>query len=481
MEVSFNEGLTWTPIWTTNDVTVPAGSWYITTIDLADFGYTSGDAIFSAHKTDAYGWAAYFDDWYIGPADMPTSNLAISTPIEIPAGLDKANMTESEINAIIDGNEMLSYTSLASSVDTRNIRAFETFKVSLDDIFSGNTEDTFYDYETAETLVEGTEYVAKVESVYTTGISDPMYYTFTYHACDYYNSVADFTAERVMGTMDVALAWTNDDADVDADAFIGTNVYRDGELIDFVPAGTETYTDDQVASGTYNYCVTQLYESDAQSCEVCGEVIMTAGGYVNGFVTSFDPADVPIEGATVAMVGETDSYVFTTDSTGYYEGEVVEGTYTYTVSAPEYETQELADVFIDFGATVTNDFALLEHPYPVGEVVATELSDNAVQVNWSGQGTDVTEEWLIYDNDALVYDGIGAEAADYSLIWASKWEPAELTEYGTGYVTKVAVYQINIPCSKLSKRSKGYVWRRNDSTLLTGCNRRTGRWCMEHY
>ena len=40
---------------------------------------------------------------------------------------------------------------------------------------------------------------------------------------------------------------------------------------------------------------------------------------------------------------------------------------------------------------------------------------------------------------------IGAEVLDYSLIWASKWVPADLTAYDTGYVTKVAVNQYSDP------------------------------------
>jgi len=40
------------------------------------------------------------------------------------------------------------------------------------------------------------------------------------------------------------------------------------------------------------------------------------------------------------------------------------------------------------------------------------------------------------------FGGIGAEAADYSLIWGSKFVPSQLTDYSTGYVTKVSVNQL---------------------------------------
>ncbi len=51
-------------------------------------------------------------------------------------------------------------------------------------------------------------------------------------------------------------------------------------------------------------------------------------------------------------------------------------------------------------------------------------------------------EWLLYDIDNQGFGGIGAEAADYSIIWASKFVPDQLTDYAPGYVTKVAVSQV---------------------------------------
>ena len=297
-----------------------------------------------------------------------------------------------------------------------------------------------WDYEANEALVEGQTYHAEVAAVFTTGISDKAEYYFTYYPCTYFDGPASVTADVVVGTMDVLVSWTAVASNVTGDDVVGVNVFRDGELIAMVPVGTEFYVDEQLDAADYEYCITNLYDSEAQSCQVCDMVTVTPGGYVNGYVTEFATGD-PIEGASVALNGATDSYVFTTDDDGYYEGEVVAGTYDYTASAATYQSEMLDDVFIDFGVTVSQDFMLKEFPYPVGEVIATEINDNSVFVNWSGQGTG-TSEWLIYDDDVQVYGGIGAEAADYSLIWASKWVPAQLTEYGTGYVTKVSVYQM---------------------------------------
>lgn len=364
IEISVDEVI-WTEIWSSDDDDKSDYTWYETTLDLADLGYTEGDVKFRIIKEDDEGDWYWFDELYIGPAELPAATVAISTPGVLPEGMDKTNFDAAIVMANVT---MLPNNLLASTVNSESNRSLENFKVSLDDVFSGNTTDEFYDYEVEETLVEGEEYEAKVEVLYTTGISEAMYYTFIYHACAYYNAAADFTATRVDGTMDIALAWTNDDSDVDE--FIGTNVFRDGEFVAFVEVGTETYTDEVLASGDYEYCVTQVYFSDAESCEVCDEVTMTPGGFVNGFVTTGCGTDDPIEGATVAIIGGTDSFIFTTDATGYYEGEVVEGTYDYSVSMEAYETQTLEGVVIDFGATVVNDFVLLEYPYAIAEVVA---------------------------------------------------------------------------------------------------------------
>ncbi|MCB2208358.1 MAG: carboxypeptidase regulatory-like domain-containing protein [Bacteroidetes bacterium] len=318
-------------------------------------------------------------------------------------------------------------------------RSLNSYKVWLDDVLSGEPTEEMWDYEANEPLVEGQTYYAEVASVFTTGISDRVGYMFTYYPCTYFDGPTSVNADVVIGTMDALVTWTAVASNVPGDDVVGVNIFRDGVLIDMVPVGTNFYLDEQLDAADYEYCITNVYESEAQSCQVCDMVTITPGGYVNGYVTEFATGD-PIEGATVALNGSTDSYVFTTDEDGYYEGEVVAGTYDYTASAATYQSEMLEDVFIDFGVTVSQDFMLKEFPYPVGEVIATELNDNSVLVNWSGQSTG-TSEWLIYDADVLGFDGIGAETAAYSLIWGSKWVPAQLTEYGTGYVTKVAVYQ----------------------------------------
>ena len=325
-------------------------------------------------------------------------------------------------------------------------RAFETYKVFLDGTLLGEVTETEYQHGGfGEMLVDGDVYTTGVAAVFTTGQSPTAEFTWLYVACENYFAPTAFTAEQTIGTLDVVLNWTNVDAAA-LDTISALRVYRNGEELtelDFTAGAVETYMDEELEFGSYTYCLTYVYDSGAETCVdgVCSEeVIITGGGYVNGTVTAFD-GGAAIDGASVMIFNEDYSFEFTTDLNGFYEGEVVDGVYDYMVSAATFESQELEAVTITFGETVTNDFSLLEFPYAVSGVVATELTDNAVLVNWGAQAP-VVSEWLVYDNDVMGFGGIGAESGAYSLTWASKFVPAQLTEYGMGYVTKVSVYQL---------------------------------------
>ncbi|MBZ0243956.1 MAG: carboxypeptidase-like regulatory domain-containing protein, partial [Bacteroidales bacterium] len=325
-------------------------------------------------------------------------------------------------------------------------RSFEFSKVFLDGQLVTETTDNEYQYDVAN-LTPYETYTAGVAAVYSTGQSTTEEFDFIYVPCGDYDTPTAFTAEQTIGTLDVVLNWTNVDAAA-LDTIAGVVVYRNGEEyadLDFEDGVVASFTDEDLEFGTYNYCLTYVYDSGAETCQgvVCSEdVVVTGGGYVNGTVTAFD-GGAAIEGATVLVFNDDFSFEFTTDLLGYYEGEVIDGTYDYAVSATAFESQLLEDVTITFGETVTTDFQLLEFPYPVSSVMATEVNDNSVLVDWGAQ-VPVVSEWLVYDADVLGFSGIGAEVADYSLIWASKFVPAQLTEYGTGFVTKVSVYQYDL-------------------------------------
>jgi len=320
-------------------------------------------------------------------------------------------------------------------------RSFEAYKVFLGGTLLGEVTETEYQHGGfGETLVDGETYTTGVAAVFTTGQSATAEFTWLYVACDNYDAPSAFTAEQIVGTLDAELNWTNVDAAA-LDTISALRIYRNGEAyaeLDFTAGAVDTYLDEELEFGTYNYCLTYIYDSGAETCVggVCSEdVVITGGGYVNGTVEAFD-GGAPISGATVNIFNDDYSFEFTTNASGYYEGEVVDGTYDYLVEAATFESQLLEAVTITFGETVTNDFQLLEFPYPVGNVVATEMTDDAVQITWGEGGGGSIAEWLFYDDGTNV-DGIGGPAV---FSWAIKFDPAQLTDYAGASLTKIAIY-----------------------------------------
>ena len=396
----------------------------------APYDYVPGSHFYSSDITQ-FGFTA----WEPG---FPVNGMirAIGVESAVPAQLVENSEipAESEIQPELTMLDAPVYVADPTWAVANNAgdRSLEGFKVWLDDVLSGEPTVAWWDYEANEALVEGQTYHAEVASVYTTGISAKEEYYFTYYPCTYFDGPTSVTADVVIGTMDALITWTPVASNVSGDDVVGVNVFRDGELIAMVPVGTNFYVDEQLGAADYEYCITNFYQSEAQSCQVCDMVTVTPGGYVNGYVTEFATGD-PIEGAQVLMVAGGDPYFFTTDATGYYEGEVVAGTYDYVASASGYASETLEDVLVDFGTTVSQDFMLKEFPYPVGEVIATEINDNSVLVNWSGQGGGGGDEiYLDFEDgmpDGFLVSDDRMDVADGNLVM----DGDGLLNYASGY------------------------------------------------
>ncbi len=160
---------------------------------------------------------------------------------------------------------------------------------------------------------------------------------------------------------------TADKAAKAAPVVIGTNVYRDGEMIAFVPVPDTFLLDMNLEPGYYDYCVTKVYSAD-------------------------------------------------------------EGLHTWTSC--------------EDGTCVLDVLVPEDCIAPVNLTAEDLLGDGyTATLNWEAYIVTISE-WLQYDIDVQGFGGIGAEAADYSLIWASKFVPEDLTVYSPGFVTKVAVSQL---------------------------------------
>ncbi|MCO5266611.1 MAG: choice-of-anchor J domain-containing protein [Lentimicrobium sp.] len=308
-------------------------------------------------------------------------------------------------------------------------RSFVNYKVFHDGVLVAEVEDSQYQYGTnGEALVDGETYLAEVATVYSTGQSARAAYTWTYIACDNYAVPGSFTAAQVEGTLDVAINWTIPTIPVGEDQIDFARITRDGEVI--AEVATAGYLDEDLALGTYEYCITFVYESGAETCPatLCETVDVTGGAFVNGNVKEAAYlGGNNIAGASVVLTNDDDNSIvfsFVTDASGNYSGEVLAGTYNYEVTAEGYITATLEGVSVPTTATVTRNFELMEFPAPVELVVATELSDAAVQVTWRTPGTILFEPTTENFNNGM--------PADWTIVsggtTADTWEL--VTSYG---------------------------------------------------
>lgn len=298
-------------------------------------------------------------------------------------------------------------------------------------------------------LVAGETYFAEVAKKYETGNSARINYTWTYLPCDSFPGNDGMMASYVEGTANNMVIWdalsaveTINGTDFEV---MGTNIYRNDVMVDFVAIGTSLYLDTDVAPGAYIYCTEVVYSLDEgdhewNSCSMtCAaevvvpiEIVETVTGYVYDAITND-----PIANAILTLDGVTD-YTIYTDETGMYSQLVVVGDYDYNVVAGGYIAQDLLDVAVVYGTPVVNDFYMNEFPFAVANVHAEELSDSKVNVTW---GEQAAEAWFQYDVDDMQYGGIGSATGAYSLTWAIKVMPADLAELASAMVTKVEVAQ----------------------------------------
>ena len=142
--------------------------------------------------------------------------------------------------------------------------------------------------------------------------------------------------------------------DLNRAILLGYNVWRNGDVITYVPAPDTFYMDMNLAPGDYAYCVTAIYD-EGESTPICAEPVtveakgMIAGTVIDGMTgTVLNGVDITVDGTTV-----------TTGYDGYYEMEVMSGMVEITAEKAGYTTSvKTAEVFYD--QTTVVDFKLYE-------------------------------------------------------------------------------------------------------------------------
>jgi hypothetical protein len=253
-------------------------------------------------------------------------------------------------------------------------------------------------------------------------------------------------------------------------------IYRDDVEIATVTAGTTTYTDEDVAynqtAPCYKYEVAALFDEGLSEKSDPAYACIPGSGSLSGLVTEFNNPTQAISGATVTLVPEYsghDPYTTHTDIVGEYSFDVVlEGDYTIRVSAEGFLPEEETGVTVEWEQETANkDFQLMEFPYAVADVVATQLNDNTVQVDWGGNGGGSSvAEWIFYD-DATYSNALQWTSGD-PITWAIQFTPAQMADFIDCSVTKFQYFSVETPAVTFK------VWQGDNAETLIGSEDVTG-------
>ena len=130
------------------------------------------------------------------------------------------------------------------------------------------------------------------------------------------------------------------------------------------------------------------------------------GGHVfeQDGVTPIRGAEVTFSG--ISMDGDTLDVSFSSDSVGYFGGQIAEGRYFVSLGAEGYQTAYLIDSLLIMQGQVYVDlvFLLYECYYPVHYVSARSYSDDMVRVSWSMNEPRLTDDFESGDFSRFRWD-----------------------------------------------------------------------------
>ena len=168
----------------------------------------------------------------------------------------------------------------------------------------------------------------------------------------------------------------------------GYNLYMNGEKVNEAPIAENTYSVEGLEYNMdgYSFQITAVYDAGESMPSNAITVYMTGEGSVNGHVYDTD-VEHPIAGATVIangadQFGVEQTYEFTTDENGFYEGELLSGQYLISIATEGYESEGVVANIVYNELTEAEDIITHEFYYPLGMITAAE-EEAGVNVEWS--------------------------------------------------------------------------------------------------
>ncbi len=185
---------------------------------------------------------------------------------------------------------------VALSAGSKDDRVALKYKVTLDGAFVGESEYGYFQHDVTGMEV-GSEHVTGVAAVYTTGMGEYQYYTWTYAGCDDYAGVTDFAGTANNG--DVTLTWTLGSSPTPPPTGGWTEDFESGSL----PTGWATIDAD---GDGYNWTMASAGMGTGYGHNGSSDMILSQS-YVNG-VGALNPNNYLVTSQVTPTAGSTFSF-----------------------------------------------------------------------------------------------------------------------------------------------------------------------------
>ena len=138
---------------------------------------------------------------------------------------------------------------------------FQFYKIWLNNIFIANVDTNFFQYNEEE-LISGETYIAEVQALYNSGMSDKVNFEFVYLLCDSFPAHS-FMDIIITDDNNMLFTWIEPEETTNEFTSLGTNIYWEEELIAFVPEPDTFYLlEGPIPPGFYDYCIAKVYTAD---------------------------------------------------------------------------------------------------------------------------------------------------------------------------------------------------------------------------
>ncbi len=340
--------------------------------DMISFDGNSWVSMSAEYNLD-YNWniAVYVDDSKnaVQPQPLSKSTFPVSD----------GNFTDSGSTGIIK---------YFNPIQTKELTGYNLYR---DDVFVDYTTETTY----TDTDLENGTYDYCVTAVYDEGES-PCSNTVsvTIFVC-----IPDPPTNLTASIIDFDNVQMNWDAPSCED-IQGYNIYRNNVNIDFVT--TTSYYDSNLEDGSYDYCVTAVYDEGETNCSNTATILiescipdpptnLTASiiDYVNVQLNWDAPDCEDLSGYNIYRNSINIDFVTTTS---YYDSNLEDGPYEYCVTAV-YDEGE-TDCSNTASVTIVGCF-----PDPPSNLNATIVDDINVQLDWDAPECEDIQGYNVYRND----------------------------------------------------------------------------------